>query len=80
MRAHPVHPSPTEGFALHAGRGTQEVWPPWHEGGRAAVKASGEATEGGSAIVEFLDHLGSSPPLHAHHNGVTAVPGDDPHP
>ena len=32
----------------------------------------GEATEGRSAIVEFLDQRGSSPPLHAHYNGDEA--------
>jgi mannose-6-phosphate isomerase-like protein (cupin superfamily) len=71
MRAHPVHPSSTQGFTLRAGQGLEEVWLPWHEGGRAAIKASADATEGRSAVVELLDHR-SSPPLHLHHNGDEA--------
>lgn len=72
MTPHRVHPSTTDAFALGPGQGLQEVWLPWHEGGRAAVKASAAATEGRSAVVEFLDHRGTSPPLHVHHNGDEA--------
>jgi mannose-6-phosphate isomerase-like protein (cupin superfamily) len=72
MTRHPVDASSVPGFALHAGQGLQEVWLPWHQGNRIAVKASGEATEGRTAIVEFLDQRGSSPPLHAHHDGDEA--------
>ena len=73
MAQHPVHPSPTEGFALHAGQGMQEVWLPWHEGGRAAVKASPEARLLAIYAAPGMEQFFLD-------NGVTAVPGEGPPP